>query len=74
MEVDEDEFVNFKNMIFLCQTGQDYLLCAILFKRKLYLLNTPKNFNENYKNYSTLPIEILKKYFLKKNLRYRKFK
>ena len=60
MEVDEDEFVNFKKYDFFVSDWSGlFIEYAILFKRKSYLINTPKKIsNENYKNYSTLPIEI----------------
>ena len=56
----EDKFVNFKKYDFFVSDWSGlFIEYAILFKRKSYLINTSKKIlNENYKKYSTLPIEI----------------
>ena len=60
MNIDDDEFVNFsKYKFFISDWSGLFIEYAIIFKRKSYLINTPKKIiNKNYKNFNSTPIEI----------------
>ena len=60
IDIDQDEFINFnKYNFFISDWSGLFIEYAMIFKRKSYLINTPKKIsNKNYKNYSSLPIEI----------------
>ncbi len=60
MDIDDSEFIDFKKYNFFVSDWSGlFIEYALIFKRKSYLINTPKKVsNENYKNYSSIPIEI----------------
>ena len=60
MNIYDDEFVNFsKYKFFISDWSGLFIEYAIIFKRKSYLINTPKKIiNKNYKNFNSTPIEI----------------
>ncbi len=60
INIDQDEFINFnKYNFFVSDWSGLFIEYAMIFKRKSYLINTPKKIsNQNYKSYSSLPIEI----------------
>ena len=61
MKIDESNFINFFEYdFFISDWSGLFLEYALLFNRKSFLINTPKKIvNENYKQFKSLPVEIL---------------
>ncbi len=60
MKIDDSSFINFFEYdFFISDWSGLFLEYALLFKRKSFLINTPKKIvNENYKQFKSLPVEI----------------
>ena len=60
MVIDESKFINFfEYSFFISDWSGLFIEYALLFKRKSFLINTPKKIvNENYKKYKSTPVEI----------------
>ena len=60
MKIDESSFINFFEYdFFISDWSGLFLEYALLFKRKSFLINTPKKVvNENYKQFKSLPVEL----------------
>ena len=60
MKIDESSFINFFEYdFFISDWSGLFLEYALLFKRKSFLINTPKKVvNENYKQFKSLPAEL----------------
>ena len=60
MKVDESPYINFfEYNFFVSDWSGLFIENALLFKKKSFLINTPKKIvNENYKQFRSIPIEI----------------
>ena len=60
MPIDESTHINFnKYDFFISDWSGLFIEYALIFKRKSYLINTPKKIvNKNYEKFSSTPIEI----------------
>ena len=60
MPIDESKYINFsKYNFFISDWSGLFIEYALIYKRKSYLINTPKKLaNKNFSNYKSQPIEI----------------
>jgi hypothetical protein len=61
MKIDESQYIDFnKYNFFISDWSGLFIEYALIFKRKSYLINTPKKIvNKNFENYKSRPVEIL---------------